>query len=164
MKEEGLIRHLGLTNFDSAHLRIAVTSGIDVISNQVSYSLVDQRARGRMTDLCLEHDIKLLVVGTVAGGLLTERWLGARRPDLEDLTTSAEAKYWRFIQAAGGWDPFQHILECLAGVAKRHKVSIANVACRYMLDLPAVGAISLSANRGKGAHSGQSENLPRVAH
>ncbi len=145
LKEEGLIRHLGLRNFDTAHLRIAVTSGIEIVSNQVSYSLVDQRARGSMTDLCLEHDIKLLVFGTVAGGLLTERWLGARRPELEDLTTSAEAKYWRFVQAAGGWDAFQHVLECLGGLAKKHKVSVANVACRYMLDSPAVGAIIVGA-------------------
>jgi aryl-alcohol dehydrogenase-like predicted oxidoreductase/enamine deaminase RidA (YjgF/YER057c/UK114 family) len=152
LKEEGLIRHIGLTNFDTAHLRIAVTSGIDVVSNQVSYSLVDQRARGRMTDLCLEHDIKLLVIGAAAGGLLAERWLGARQPELKDLTTPAEAKYWRFIQAAGGWDPFQHILDCLAGVAKKHKVSIADIVCRYMLDLPAVGAIIIGTRPGVKKH------------
>ena len=46
LKKEGLISHLGLTNFDTAHLRIAVHTGIPVISNQVSYSLLDQRAAG----------------------------------------------------------------------------------------------------------------------
>ena len=152
LKEEGLIGHLGLANFDTAHLRIALTSGIDIVSNQVSYSLIDQRARGGMANLCLEHGIKLLVVGTLAGGLLTERWMGAPRPELADLTTWSEAKYWRFIQTAGGWDAFQHILECLAGVAKKHKVSIANVACRYMLDLPAVGAVIIGARVGEREH------------
>jgi len=33
-----------VTNFDAAHLRIAVASGIPVITNQVSFSLLDQRA------------------------------------------------------------------------------------------------------------------------
>ena len=152
LKEEGLIGHLGLENFDTAHLRIALTSGIELVSNQVSYSLIDQRARRGMTQLCLEHDIKLLVFGTVAGGLLTERWLGAPRPELKELTTWSEAKYWRYIQAAGGWDAFQHILECLGDVAQRHEVSIANVACRYMLDLPAVGAIIIGARVGEEEH------------
>ena len=152
LKEEGLIGHLGLANFDTAHLRIALTSGIDIVSNQVSYSLIDQRARGGMADLCLEHGIKLLVNGTLAGGLLTDRWIGEPRPELEDLTTWSEAKYWRFIRAAGGWDAFQHILECLAVVAKKHRVSIANVACRYMLDLPAVGAIIIGARVGEREH------------
>ena len=55
LKEQGLIRHLGLTNFDTAHLRIIVHSGIEVVSNQVCFSLLDQRPGGGMTELCLEH-------------------------------------------------------------------------------------------------------------
>jgi aryl-alcohol dehydrogenase-like predicted oxidoreductase/enamine deaminase RidA (YjgF/YER057c/UK114 family) len=149
LKEEGLIGQLGLTNFDTAHLRIAVTSGIDVVSNQVSYSLFDQRARIGMTDLCLEHDVKLLAYGALAGGLLTERWLGAARPELEELTTWSHAKYWHVVEAAGGWDGFQHVLQCLDGIAKKRKVSIANVACRYLLDQPAVGAVIVGARVGE---------------
>ncbi len=41
LKEEGLIGHLGLTNFDTAHLRIALTSGIQIITHQLCYSLLD---------------------------------------------------------------------------------------------------------------------------
>ncbi|HAS60554.1 MAG TPA: aldo/keto reductase, partial [Algoriphagus sp.] len=67
LKEEGLIKHLGLTNFDTAHLNIVVNSGIKVVSNQVCYSLLDQRAAGKMTELCLQHGIKLLAFGTVGG-------------------------------------------------------------------------------------------------
>ena len=37
LKQEGLIKHLGVTNFDAAHLRIAAASGIDIVSNQISY-------------------------------------------------------------------------------------------------------------------------------
>eukprot|EP00729_Bicosta_minor_P015758 gene15758-20753_t len=32
--DEGLIKHLGVTNFDTAHLRVAVESGIKIVSNQ----------------------------------------------------------------------------------------------------------------------------------
>ena len=152
LKDEGLIGHLGVTNFDTAHLRIALSSGIDVVSNQVSYSLIDQRARTGMADLCLQHGIQLLVYGILAGGLLTERWLGSPRPALEDLTTLSEAKYWRYIRTAGGWEAFQHVLECVADVAKRRKASVANVACRYILDLPAVGAVIIGARVGEREH------------
>jgi len=37
-------------------------------------------------------------------------------------------------------------------LAKKHQVSIANIACRYMLDLPAVGAIILGARVGEEEH------------
>ena len=55
LQDVGIIRHLGLTNFDTAHLRIVLHSGIPVVSNQVSYSLVDRRAGGAMAELCVAH-------------------------------------------------------------------------------------------------------------
>jgi aryl-alcohol dehydrogenase-like predicted oxidoreductase/enamine deaminase RidA (YjgF/YER057c/UK114 family) len=152
LKEQGLIRHLGLTNFDAAHLRIVIHSGIDVVSNQVCFSLIDQRPRERMTDLCLQHGIKLLCYGTVAGGFLTECWLGKPEPGRDDLATWSEMKYKRFIDAAGGWEVFQDLLSTVNGVARRHGVSIANVACRYILEQPAVGGIIIGARLGKSEH------------
>jgi diketogulonate reductase-like aldo/keto reductase/enamine deaminase RidA (YjgF/YER057c/UK114 family) len=150
--EQGLIHHLGLTNFDTAHLRIVVHSGIDVVSNQVCFSLIDQRPQQRMAELCLQHGIKLLCYGTVAGGFLTERWLGKPEPKWDDLDTWSQMKYKRFIDAAGGWKAFQHLLHVVDEIARQHRVSIANVACRYILEQPAVGGIIIGARLGKSEH------------
>lgn len=152
LQEEGHIRHLGLTNFDTAHLRIVLHSGIDVVSNQVCYSLLDQRPRQRMTALCQQHGIKLLCYGTVAGGFLSERWLGQPEPAASDLPTWSQMKYKRFIDAAGGWETFQHLLRAVETVARRYGVSMANVACRYILEQPAVGGIIIGSRLGKSAH------------
>ena len=152
LKDEGLIRHLGLTNIDTAHLRIVVHSGIEVVSNQVCYSLIDRRARAGMTELCLEHGIKLLAFGTVAGGLLTEAWLGVREPDVDSLDTWSKMKYKRFIDAGGGWDAFQGILWAVEGAATRHEASMANVACRYILEQPAVAGVIIGARLGRSEH------------
>ena len=152
LKEQGLIRHLGLTNFDSAHLRIILHSGIEVVSNQVCFSLLDQRPGGVMTELCLEHDINLLAYGTVAGGLLTEHWLNKPEPDEKDLDTWSLQKYRRFINEVGGWEAFQNLLNTVASVAKSQGVSIANVACRYILEQPAVGGIIIGARLGESEH------------
>ena len=152
LKEEGLIGHLGLTNVDTAHLGVVIHSGIEVVSNQVCYSLVDQRAREGMTELCLEHGVKLLAFGTVAGGLLTERWHGAPRPDVDSLDTWSQMKYWRFIDAAAGWDAFQGVLGAVRRVADRLGVSMANVACRYILERPAVGGVIIGARLGESEH------------
>lgn len=152
LKEEGLIGHLGLTNFDTAHLRIAMRSGIEIVSNQVCYSLIDQRASQAMREFCLENDIKLLCYGTVAGGFLSERWLGKPEPAPNDLTTWSQMKYKRFIDAAGGWEPFQKLLDVIAEVAQKHEVSLANVACRYILEQPEVGGIIVGARLGQSEH------------
>jgi aryl-alcohol dehydrogenase-like predicted oxidoreductase/enamine deaminase RidA (YjgF/YER057c/UK114 family) len=152
LKEEGLIGQLGLTNFDTAHLRIALYSGIDIVSNQVSFSLVDRRAKAAMTELCLERGIKLLGYGTVSGGFLTERWLGKPEPDWEAVDTWSQMKYGRFIRVAGGWEPFQNLLRTVAGVARRLGVSMANVASRYILEQPAVAGVIIGARLGKSEH------------
>ena len=152
LKQEGLIGHLGLTNFDTAHLRVLVASGFEIVSNQVSHSLIDRRAAGAMAAYCREHGVKLLAYGTLAGGFLTERWLGADEPSLEGLATWSQRKYKRFIDAAGGWQPFQHLLRTLDDVARRHDASIANVATRAILDQPAVGGIILGARLGESEH------------
>ena len=152
LKQEGLIRHLGLTNVDTAHLRIVVKSGIAVVSNQVSFSLLDQRARRGMTELCLQHGIKLLAFGTIAGGFLTERWLGKPEPRTDELATWSEMKYKRYIDAAGGWQVFQDLLHRLDHIAQGLGVSVANVACRAILEEPAVGGIIIGARLGQSDH------------
>ena len=157
LKREGLVRHLGVTNFDTAHLRIAVRSGIEIVSNQVSFSLLDQRARGRMTTLCRETGVQLLAYGTVAGGLLTEKWLGRPAPAAGELQTWSLMKYGRFVQAAGGWEALQRVLRASKAVADKHGVSMANVACRYVLDQPAVAGVIVGARLGERAHV--AENL-----
>lgn len=152
LKQEGLIAHLGLTNVDSAHLRVALASGVEIVSNQVCFSLLDRRAQGTMSELCAEYGVKLLAYGTVAGGFLSERWLGKPDPGPDGLSTWSQMKYYRFIRTAGGWEPFQALLEVAKRVADRRGVSLANVASRYVLQEPAVGAVIIGARLGQSEH------------
>ena len=67
--EEGLIHCLGLTNFDTAHLRVVLNSGIEVVSNQVCGSLLDRRAAHGMSELCRAHGVAVLAFGIAMGYL-----------------------------------------------------------------------------------------------
>ena len=42
--EEGVVRNIGVTNFDCGALTALLDAGIPVISNQVQFSLLDRRA------------------------------------------------------------------------------------------------------------------------
>lgn len=152
LKREGLIRHLGLTNVDAAHLRLVLASGIEVVSNQVSASLVDRRAAGRLAAVCAEFGVSLLAYGTVCGGWLSERWLGRDEPDWARTGTWSQMKYARFIREAGGWSALQRVLRAAKDVAERRGVSLTNVATRYILDQPGVGAVIVGARLGERAH------------
>ncbi len=159
LKDEGLIRHLGLTNFDAVHLDMVLNTGIEVVSNQVSCSLLDGRADGALTEVCRKHGVHLLAYGTLAGGLLTERWLGAADPGPEGVKTWSEMKYRRFVEAAGGWDRLQALLAAIRSVAEKHGVSMANVAARAVLDRPAVAGVIIGARLGRSEHIADNRRL-----
>jgi aryl-alcohol dehydrogenase-like predicted oxidoreductase/enamine deaminase RidA (YjgF/YER057c/UK114 family) len=141
LKQEGLIHELGVTNFDTAHLRVAVKSGIPIVSNQVCFSLIDQRAANEMTDLCLHSDVKLLAFGTLAGGFLSERWLEKAEPVMNDSLTWSQMKYKRFIDVAGGWAKFQSVLNFLQHLAQKKQTTIAMLASHAILQQAACGAV-----------------------
>lgn len=157
LQDEGRIAHLGVTNWDTDHLRVLAAQGIRVVSNQVCLSLLDRRATEEMTAFCLQHGIRLLAYGTLAGGFLSERWLGAGEP--ATIGDWSKMKYRRFIDAAGGWQVLQTILQALDVVAKKHGVSISNVATRWVLQQPAVGAVIVGARIGEREHRGDNRRL-----
>jgi aryl-alcohol dehydrogenase-like predicted oxidoreductase len=152
LRHDGKIRHLGLTNFDTERLRIIVDHGVPIVSNQVQYSLVDRRPEARMAPFCHEHGMTLLAYGTLLGGLLSEKYLGRPEPARTELDTASLQKYKRMIDAWGGWALFQQLLAVLKQIADKHRVSIANVGVRYILDRPAVAGVIVGARLGVAQH------------
>ncbi|HEX4766300.1 MAG TPA: aldo/keto reductase [Lichenihabitans sp.] len=150
LRQEGLVAHLGVTNFDAAHLRLVVKHGIPLVSNQVSFSVLDRRAADEMSAVCAETGVRLLAYGTLAGGLVSERWLGAPEPGA--FGDWSKMKYARFVAAVGGWAVFQAVLSALDEVARKHGVGLANVATRWVLDQPAVAAVIVGARLGEREH------------
>jgi aryl-alcohol dehydrogenase-like predicted oxidoreductase/enamine deaminase RidA (YjgF/YER057c/UK114 family) len=157
LRREGLIRHLGVTNFDTAHLHLLVKHGIPIASNQVSFSLLDRRAAGAMSAFCREHGVRLFAYGTLAGGLIAKRWLGRAEPGAAEIADWSKSKYKRFVDAIGGWSVLQSLLAALERIAAKHGVSIANVATRWTLDHAAVAAVIVGARLGEREH--RADNL-----
>ncbi|MGG6293194.1 aldo/keto reductase [Leptolyngbya sp. AN02str] len=152
LQSEGKIKHLALTNFDTEHLAIILDAGIQVVSNQVQYSLVDRRPQVQMAKLCEERGVKLLTYGTLCGGLLSERYVNQPEPRGTELDTVSLRKYKNMVDGWGGWSLFQELLTTLQAIAQQHQVSIANVAVRYLLEQPAVAGVIVGARLGIAQH------------
>jgi aryl-alcohol dehydrogenase-like predicted oxidoreductase len=139
LQAEDTIDLLGGTNFDASHAAELIDAGIDLCTMQVQYSVLDARPEGALTALCDRTNLQLLCYGTVAGGFLAERWLGAKQPTGQ-LENRSLTKYQLIIDDIGGWDLLQAILTTLHRVAARHATDIASVATRWVLDRPHVAA------------------------
>lgn len=159
LRQEGLIRFLGVTNFDAVHLKMALDSGIPIVSNQVCHSLIDRRANADLRRVCQDYPVNLLAFGTLAGGFLTDKWHKQKEPANDDLTTWSEMKYKRFIDVAGGWEIFQNLLNVCKSIADKYGVSIANIACHSVLQNPAVAAIIVGARLGQSEHIKQNQKV-----
>ena len=152
LRDEGKIKHLGLTNFDTQRIKIMIEKGFKLVSNQVQYSILDQRPEKLMAPFCQKHGISLLTYGTLLGGFLSEKYLNSPDPHRADLVTSSLQKYYNMIDAWGGWKLFQELLHVLSQIAKKHDSSIANVSAKFILDKPAVAGVIIGARLGISEH------------
>lgn len=158
LQEDDRVQALGLCNFDTEHMSCILSAGIQIRTNQVQFSLIDSRPIHKMAAVCKEHDIKLLTYGTLCGGFIADKWLGQPEPELFlESVTPSQRKYYEMIVNWGGWTLFQELLAVLRDIANKHKVAISNVATRWVLDFPYVGAVIVGTRMGVSGHA--EENL-----
>ena len=169
LQQAGKIHLISGTNFNTVSAREIVESGVPLSTLQVQYSLLDNRPEKGLVDLCAEHNIHLLGYGTVAGGFLSEQWLGEAMP-LPPFENRSQVKYKLMIDEFGSWGLFQELLRELKAVADKHQTRLTNVATRYILEREQVGgaiigartAIHLNENLGVLSFSLDGEDLARI--
>ncbi|KAF9494682.1 Aldo/keto reductase [Pleurotus eryngii] len=164
LRIEGRLSAIGLCNFDTKRTdEICTQLGPGFIAtNQVQFSLIDTRPLHGMADVCDKHDVKILAYGTLCGGFLADKWLDQPQPDLySGQLTPSQRKYLDMITRAwGNWDLFQDLLHVLRLIGDRHgNVSISNVATRWVLDHPWVGAVIIGARLGLSEHPGDNQKV-----
>ncbi len=143
----GIARHVGLMNLDAERIAAIAHGLVAPLTAQAQISLVDRRAERTLLPYCREHGIAVLAYGTLAGGLLSQRWLG--RPDPGLVPTEAapfHREYRLIIEAGGGWAAYQRLLAALAAIGARRGVDAGTVATRWVLDQPGVAAVLVGAS------------------
>jgi len=144
LRQAGKITNIGGTNFDTRQTRRILEAGVPLVSMQVQYSLLDDRPSRDMTALSRAHGFQLLCYGSVAGGLFSERWLGAAEPG-EPWENRSLTKYKLIVDEFGGWALFQDLLQTLSDIAQRHDSDIASIASRAVLARDQVAAVIVGA-------------------
>ncbi len=144
LRRHGKVRHIGGTNFDAPHVRQILDAGIPLVSMQTQYSLIDHRPEDGLAALYDSHRVGLLCYGSVAGGFLSDRWLGAKEPP-GPFANRSLTKYKLIIDEFGGWPLFQELLAALRRVADRHGLDVATVASSAVLMRSGVAAVIVGA-------------------
>ncbi len=145
LQREGKIRLLGATNFDVTHFE-EIAAAAPLVAHQVQFSPLDTRPQRGMIESCARRGAWLLCYGALAGGFLSDAYIGMAAPPVEPANRSL-TKYGLVIEEFGGWDLYQELLVALAAIAGKHRVSISTVALRWLLEQPRVAAAIVGTSR-----------------
>uniref|UniRef100_A0A7S4DV12 NADP-dependent oxidoreductase domain-containing protein n=1 Tax=Lotharella globosa TaxID=91324 RepID=A0A7S4DV12_9EUKA len=144
--EMDITDHISLANFNPAQLKKVIDAlgkRSRIRSVTVHYSILDQRAAGKLTAYCLKHGLSIQAYGSLAGGLLSDHFLHAKPlgPLVDDWTAASLGSYAVMLPRWGPWSLFQELLQALRSIADKHQVSIGMVAMRWVMQQPAVSGL-----------------------
>ena len=138
LRDEGKVRHLGVTNFERDDLDTAFTHGA-IVSAQSPYNLVDRRVERGVLPWCRENDVGFLAYSPMARGLLTGR-VGTEREFSESDHRAANPAFAREHR-----DAVAKALDETRAIADGHSVSPGNLAVAWVLAQPGVTAALVGA-------------------
>lgn len=159
LRKDGKVQNIGTTNFDTPHVVSILDAGVPLVSQQVQYSVLDQRPRNKLAAAADGRGLHFLCYGSVAGGFLSDRWLGVAEP-YTPLENRSLVKYKLIIDEFGGWDLFQTLLRTLRSVADRHDTDISTIASAWVLRQPRVAAVIVGARNR--AHVQQNARIAEI--
>jgi aryl-alcohol dehydrogenase-like predicted oxidoreductase len=137
LKERGLVRHIGVSNFDLEQLR-RVEKIAPVETLQPEYSLIERRAEQELLPYCEREGIGVIVYSPMGSGLLTGKMTRARIGGLaEDDWRRRDPRFQEPALSSN-----LELVDRLRTVADRHATTPGAVAVAWALRNPAVdGAI-----------------------
>lgn len=148
LQKAGKIRHIGVTNFDGAHLNEILEAGVKVVSSQVQFSIMDRRPEHDLHPVHQKYGLSYLCYGSIAGGFLTDRYLGEAEPK-PPFENRSLTKYKLIIEEFGDWNFFQATLQLLKSIADKYEVGVAEVAARWVMQDRCVAAVIIGARNRK---------------
>jgi aryl-alcohol dehydrogenase-like predicted oxidoreductase len=135
LKEQGLVRHIGVSNFNPEQLRrIAQIAPVETL--QPPYSLVAREAEDELLPYAERADIGVIVYSPMGSGLLTGRMTRERIAALPDDDWRKRDVRFEEPQLS------RHLalVDRLESVARRHDTTAGAVAVAWTLGNPAVDA------------------------
>jgi aryl-alcohol dehydrogenase-like predicted oxidoreductase len=137
LKQQGLVRHIGVSNFDVEQLR-RIQQIAPVETLQPQYSLIERDVEGQILPFAERQGIGVIVYSPMGSGLLTGRMTHERIASMADDDWRRQDPRFREPELTRNLE----FVERLAGVAERHDTVPGAVAIGWTLRNPAVdGAI-----------------------
>jgi aryl-alcohol dehydrogenase-like predicted oxidoreductase len=135
LQERGLVRHVGVSNYSRGGWEAAERAlGGPVLSNQVSYSLVQRAPEREIVPHAQKADRLVIAYSPLGQGFLSGRYDADHSPS--GATRAANPLFQPDALEAG-----RELLGALGEVARRHDATSSQVALAWLIRRPNVVAI-----------------------
>ena len=129
--KQGKVRHVGVCNYDVAHLQEALKY-VPLVSNQVPYSMVNRGIEKEIVPYCIENNLSILAYSPLERGLLT----GKLKPGHHFGEGDHRAGLYFFSdENIKRVDAF---LEKLKSLAQEKNASLSQLVLRWTLEQPGI--------------------------
>jgi aryl-alcohol dehydrogenase-like predicted oxidoreductase len=135
LKADGLVRHIGVSNFDADQLR-RIEQIAPVETLQPQYSLIERDVERAILPYTREHEIGVIAYSPMGSGMLTGAMTRERAATLPDSDWRKHDPRFNEPQLSRNLE----LVERLEGVADRHDTTPGAVAVAWTLHHPAVAA------------------------
>jgi len=137
LKQEGLVRHIGVSNFDFGQLR-QIEQIAPVETLQPEYSLIAREAEGELLPFCEREGIGVIVYSPMGSGMLTGKMTRERVERLPEDDWRKHDPRFNEPELSSNL----RLVDDVATVAARHETTPGAIAVAWTLRNPAVdGAI-----------------------
>lgn len=136
LKQDGKIRHYGVSNFNIDMMQECEQYG-HLAANQVGYHMFDRRMEHRVLPWCLANGVGYMAYGSLAFGLLTGAFTGDTEFDEGDWRRGGMAFELPLFQREQFLKEIE-VTRRLAELADGYGKSVAQLAIAWVLDHPAV--------------------------
>jgi len=148
MVRQGKVLYIGLSKYSAGQTAEALAAAkqfgrLPIIAHQMRYNMLQRQVESDLLPLLAEEGIGLLAFNTLAGGILTDRYLDglpadgrmARQPDAE--------QWYKRQEAAGTWQKVRRLND----LAKARGQSLAQMALTWVLRDERIGSVVIGASR-----------------
>ncbi|MDP9410182.1 MAG: aldo/keto reductase, partial [Actinomycetota bacterium] len=142
LKEEGKVRHIGVSNFDVSQMERA-NEIAPVETLQPPYNMLGRDVEEEILPYCGENDIGVIVYSPMRSGLLTGKMTHERVQNMPSDDWRRGADDFREPKLSRNLE----LVERLAKIGERHGKSPAEVAIAWTLRHPAVTAAIVGGRR-----------------
>ena len=142
LKQEGKVRHIGVSNFDVSQMKRAQEIA-PVESLQPPYSMLARDVEDEILPFCRENNIAVIVYSPMKSGLLTGKMTRERAENLPNDDWRSRATAFNEPQLSRNLE----LVELLKDIGNRHDASPGEVAIAWTLRHPAVTAAIVGARR-----------------